>query len=123
MDEVSLTAVAMERMLPRTCLTMAPPSRAVSAALRAVSAADWVWRETSAMEADISCMAVAACWVCWLCWSMRRWTWSLAVRMEAALPVRVPAVSTTSADDGGEAGLHLLHGEGEAADLVGRCRR
>ena len=55
--EVSLTAVAMECMLPRTCLTMVPPSRAVSAA-------DWVWRETSAMEADISSMAVAARWVC-----------------------------------------------------------
>ncbi len=29
MEEVSLTAVAMECMEPRTCLTMSPPSRAV----------------------------------------------------------------------------------------------
>ena len=65
--EVSLTAVAMEFMAPSICLTMVPPSWAVSAAERAASAADWVWRETSAMEADISCMAVAACWVCWVC--------------------------------------------------------
>ena len=70
------------------------------------------------MEADISCMAVAACWVCWLCWSMRRWIWSLAVRMEAALPVSEPDGVDDGADDAAEAGLHLLHRLGEGADLV-----
>ena len=47
------------------------------------------------MEADISCIAVAACCVCWLCWSMRRWIWSEAERMDCALPVSEPAVLTT----------------------------
>ena len=116
--EVSLTAVAMECMVPSTCLTMAPPSRAVCGGVAGgLGGGLGVARDLGDGGGHL---LHGGCGLLGL----------LALLVDAAMDLvaggahgggaageRAGGVGDR-ADDAAQAALHLLHGDGEGADLV-----